>query len=144
MSAADEGRSIGNLVAEASGQVSGLMREEIALAKAKLREDVARGKKGGVAGAVAAVFLLLAPLPLTVALGFWLRNWWDLPLAIAFLIVGGIYVLIGLIAGLVAMLEFKRMPKPDLATSAKESAAVLSNAKPRQRERLGEDDRLQV
>ncbi|NJP67909.1 phage holin family protein [Streptomyces spiramenti] len=142
MSAADEGRSIGKLVAEASGQVSELMRDEIALAKAKLREDVQRGKKGGSAGAVALVFLVLAPFPLTAALVFWLRNWWDVPLAIAFLVVGALYLVIAGIAGLVAKREFQRMPKPDLGSSAKESAAVLSNVKPRPREGADEGDRL--
>lgn len=144
MSAADEGRSLGKLISEATAQLSDLMRAEVALMKAEIRQDVRRGSAGAVAAGLAASLGLLALFPLTLALGFWLQVWWDVPLAIAFLVVGGIYLLIALIAALVAVRLFKRLPKRDYTSSVKESVAVLSGVKPHPRTEPAEGDRLQV
>lgn len=133
MSAADEGRSIGTLVADATAQVSELMRDEIALVKTELKEDVSRSVKGGVAGIVAALLALLALLPLSMALGFWLQSWLNTSLAVGFLLAGAVYLFFALVFGLIAMLTMKKAPKRDRAASIKESAAVLSAVKPHPR-----------
>jgi uncharacterized membrane protein YqjE len=55
-------RSLGELIAEMTGEVSELMRKEVQLAKVELKEEVGRaGKAGGMlgAGAVAGYFTLL-------------------------------------------------------------------------------------
>lgn len=135
MSAADEGRSLGKLVSEATEELSGLMRDEIALLKAELKQDVRKGGMGAVLGALAAAFAVLALLPLTLALGFWLEAWWKVPMAIAFLIVGGLYLLGTAVLGLAAVAMFKRGPAGrDRTASLKESVAVLNHAKPHPRE----------
>jgi TRAP-type C4-dicarboxylate transport system permease small subunit len=149
MSAADEGRSIGTLVAEATSQVSELMHDEMALLKAKLSQDIQRGIKNSAVLIVAAFFALLALLPLTMALGFWLRNWLDVPLAIAFLLVGGFYLLFTVVLVLFAVISMKRAPSHDHTASIKQSVSVLSTVKPHTRNQLAdaphpEGDRLQA
>ncbi|WP_062210234.1 phage holin family protein [Streptomyces sp. NBRC 109706] len=134
MSAADEGRSLGELVASATSELSGLVHDEIALAKAEIRQDVKRALFGSVAGVLAAGLLLFAVPLLSFALAFWLRNWWDLPLAIACLIVGGLYIVIALLLLLWAKVKLGRISPPERSIrSAKESAAVLSRARPHPR-----------
>jgi hypothetical protein len=134
MSAAEEGRSLGELVASATTELSALMHDEIALAKAEIRQDVRKGLFGSVAGLVGA-FLALFAVPLfSFALAFWLRNWWDIPLAIACTIVGGLYVLLALVLFLLARRKFGGISKPERSMrSAKESAAVLSSVRPHPR-----------
>ncbi|MDO5629647.1 MAG: phage holin family protein [Mobilicoccus sp.] len=48
--------TIGRLVADATENISGIVRSEIALAKAEVNVEVKKGVKGGVMFAVAAVF----------------------------------------------------------------------------------------
>lgn len=135
MSAADEGRSLGNLVAEATSELSALVHDEIALAKAEIRQDVKRAAFGSGAGLAAAV-LGLFTLPLfSFALVFWIHNWWNVPLAIACTIIGGLYLLLALLLLLLAKRKFGRISPPRRSiNSAKESAAVLSGVKPRPRQ----------
>lgn len=47
--AAGADRSLGQLVASATAEMSALVHDEIALAKAELRQDVKRGAIGGIA-----------------------------------------------------------------------------------------------
>lgn len=133
MSAADDGRSLGQLVASATAEMSALVHEEIALAKAELRDDVRRALFGSSAAAIAGVLGFFA-LPLfSFAAVYGIHNL-GIGLAWSFTIVGGAYVLL---AGLLiwwARSKFRKLepPKKSMA-SAKESAAMLSSVKPRPR-----------
>jgi uncharacterized membrane protein YqjE len=53
-------RSVGQLVTDVSAQTSGLIREEIELAKAEITEKVTQLLRGGVSGIIAGVFAFLA------------------------------------------------------------------------------------
>ena len=53
-------RTVGELVFDISEQTSGLIREEIELAKAEVSEKVNKLLRGSVAGIVAGVFVLMA------------------------------------------------------------------------------------
>ncbi|MET7764230.1 phage holin family protein [Streptomyces sp. NPDC005336] len=136
MSAADDGgnRSLGQLVATATTELSVLMHDEIALAKAELRVGAKRAAAGSGAGMVAGVLVLFSLPVLSFALAYGMRAWTGLGLAWCFLIVGGIYWLLAGIAGLFALLKFKKVkpPKRSIASS-KETAAVLGNVKPHPR-----------
>lgn len=135
MSAADEGRSLGELVASATADLSALVHDEIALAKAEIREDVKRAAFGSVAGAIAGVLALFAVPLFSFALAFWLRNWWGIPLAIACTIVGGLYLLLAAVLILLAKSTLGRISPPERSIqSAKESASVLSAVRPHPRE----------
>ncbi|WP_078863491.1 MULTISPECIES: phage holin family protein [unclassified Streptomyces] len=129
-------RSLGQLVAGATAEMSELMHDEIALAKAELRQDVKRGVMGGAAGGIAAVFALFSLPVLSFAAAYGIHNL-GLGLAWSFLIVGGAFLLLAGVLGGLAMLKFKKIKPPEKTiTSAKETAAVLQNAKPHPREAL--------
>lgn len=94
-------RTLGQLVADATADVQEIVRAEIALAKAELRQDA---KRGGVAAGMfgAAGYLgLLASIVLTIAAGYglvalglspWLAF---LVLGVALLVVAGLLALVG-------------------------------------------------
>jgi hypothetical protein len=135
MSAADEGRSLGELVASATADLSALVHDEIALAKAEIRQDVKRAVFGSTAGAIAALLALFAVPLFSFGLAFWLRNWWGIPLAVACAIVGGLYVVLAVVLILMAKSSFGRISPPERSIrSAKESASVLSGVRPHPRE----------
>jgi hypothetical protein len=127
-------RSIGQLVASATAEMSALVHDEIALVKAEVREDVRRGAVGGAAISVAGVFALFSLPVLSFAAAYGIHNL-GLGLAWSFLIVGGAFLVVaGVLAGL-AVLKFKKVKPPEKSiASAKQSAAVLQNAKPHPRE----------
>ncbi|MFE4642357.1 phage holin family protein [Streptomyces sp. NPDC056730] len=121
------------MVASATAEVSALVHDEIALAKAEIRQDVKRGVTGGAAITIAAVFALFSLPVLSFAAAYGIHNL-GLGLAWSFLIVGGAFlILAGLLAGL-AVLKFKKVKPPEKSiASAKETAAVLQNVKPHPR-----------
>ncbi|MET9144124.1 phage holin family protein [Streptomyces sp. NPDC004042] len=131
-------RSIGQLVAAATAEMSALVHDEIALAKAQLKKDVTRG---GIAGALttAAGAMLLFSLPmLNFALAYGIRTWsggWNL--GWCFLLSFAANVLIALLLLLVGLVFFKKAKKgkgpQKVAASMKQTAGVLQNAKPRPR-----------
>ncbi|MFE7571889.1 phage holin family protein [Streptomyces sp. NPDC057539] len=127
-------RSIGQLVASATAEMSALVHDEIALAKAEIRQDVKRGVTGGTAIAIAAVFALFSLPVLSFAAAYGIHNL-GLGLAWSFLIVGGAFlILAALLAGL-ALLKFKKVKPPEKSiASARETAAVLQNVKPHPRQ----------
>ncbi|MDT0308494.1 phage holin family protein [Streptomyces sp. DSM 44917] len=134
MSAAEEGRSLGELVASATAELSGLVHDEIALAKAEIRRDVVKAVLGSAAGIIGA-FLALFAVPLfSFAVAFWIRNWWGIPLALACAIVGALYVVLAVVLFVLAKAKFGGISKPERSIrSARESAAVLAGVRPHPR-----------
>ena len=121
-------------VQDVSERASLLVREEIELAKAEVTEKVMRIAKGAAVGAAAGVFLLFAliyfghfvALIIDDALNV-TSGWW-----IGYVIVTGALVLLAALAGLTALMLFKRAtpPKPELAIEeAKKTRAVLEEAR---------------
>jgi hypothetical protein len=137
MSTAADDRSLGQLVASATTELSALVHDEIALAKAEIRQDVKRGAIGGGAGIVAGALVLFSLPVLSFAAAYGIHNL-GLGLALSFLIVGVAFILLAGLLGLVAKAALKRIepPKRTIA-SAKESAAVLQNVKPHPRPSTG-------
>ncbi|MFJ5227524.1 phage holin family protein [Streptomyces sp. NPDC088400] len=127
-------RSVGQLVAAATAEMSALVHDEIALAKAEIRQDVKRGAVGGGAITIAGVFALFSLPVLSFAAAYGIHNL-GLGLAWSFLIVGAAFLLLAaLLAGL-AVMKFKKVKPPEKSiASAKETAAVLQNVKPHPRE----------
>jgi hypothetical protein len=127
-------RSIGELVATATAEMSALMHDEIALVKAEIRQDAKRGAMGGVAGTIAGVFAVFAIPVLSFAAAYGIHNL-GLGLAWSFLIVGVAFLVLAGILGLFALAKFKKVKPPEKSiASAKQSAAVLQKAKPHPRE----------
>ncbi|MCF6522565.1 phage holin family protein [Streptomyces sp. JJ36] len=133
MSAADDGRSLGQLVAAATTELSALVHDEIALAKAEIRQDVKRGAIGSGAAVVALVLVLFSLPVLSFAAAYGIHNL-GLGLAWSFLIVGGAFLVLAGALGLAAKAALKRIepPKKSMA-SAKQTAALLQNVKPHPR-----------
>ncbi|MFB6775860.1 MULTISPECIES: phage holin family protein [unclassified Streptomyces] len=126
-------RSLGQLVASATAEMSALVHDEIALAKAEVRQDVKRGATGSVAFIVAGVLILFSLPVLSFAAAYGIHNL-GLGLAWSFLIVGGAFILLAIVLALIAMAKFKKVKPPEKSiASAKLSAAVLQGVKPHPR-----------
>jgi uncharacterized membrane protein YqjE len=94
---ADE-RSLGEVVSDLSTDLSTLMKQELALAKAELKEEVGKAGKGaGLLGGAgfAGYFVLLF---LSVALTLLLDNW--LPVEVAALITAGVWAVVAAVLAL--------------------------------------------
>jgi uncharacterized membrane protein YqjE len=96
-----------------------LVREEIELAKAEMTDKVTKLIKGAVFGIVAGVFAVFALIYLLNALSWGINDLLDVSTALwaGFLITGGLILLLGAIAGFVAMRLVKKgsPPTPQLA-----------------------------
>lgn len=108
--------TIGRLVADASRDLSTLVRSEIELAKSELKVSVTSGGLAAVFVAIAAFLgLLLIPL-LSITLAYFLTMTGLHP-AWAFLIVCGLYVLAIAGLGLGAYLKVKKIRAPEQTIS---------------------------
>ncbi|MFF1378335.1 phage holin family protein [Streptomyces sp. NPDC058308] len=130
-------RSLGQLVATATGEMSALVHDEIALAKAQLRQDVKRGAVGGGAFAAAGAVLIFSLPMLSFALAYGIRTWSDWNLAICFVLSFAANVLVAGVLALIGVVFAKKAKKgkgpQKVAASAKQTAAVLGNVKPHPR-----------
>jgi hypothetical protein len=135
-------RGIGQLVASATAEMSALVHDEIALAKAEVRQDVKRGAIGGAAFITAGVLLLFTMPMLSFAAAYGIHNL-GLGLAWSFLVVAGAFVLLAALIGFVGLRKFKKIKPPEKSiASAKRTAAVLQKAKPHPRPAVGADATL--
>ena len=123
-------KSLGDLVADVSIQTSSLIREEIELAKAEVREKVSQLVKGSVVGIAAGTFAFLALILIMHGVAWLLNdlffdgNWW-----LGFFAEAALFLVIAAIAGLIAARAFKKgaPPTPDLAIEeAKRTRATLT------------------
>ncbi|MFE0641247.1 phage holin family protein [Streptomyces sp. NPDC058877] len=137
-------RSLGQLVASATAEMSALVHDEIALAKAELRQDVRRGLFGSITGIGALVVLLFSLPMLSFALAYAINAWtgghngnggWNL--AWCFLLSFTFNVLLAVLLGLIAAAKFKKVKPPEKSiASAKQTAAIVQNVKPHPRPEL--------
>ncbi|MEV7286889.1 phage holin family protein [Streptomyces sp. NPDC093252] len=138
-------RSIGQLFASATTDMSALVHDEIALAKAQLKQDVKRGVLSGGAFGVAAVVLLFSLPMLNFALAYGIRTWSGWNLALCFLLSFAANVLVAVALALIGLAFAKKAKKgkgpQKVAASVKETAGVLQNAKPHPRPEPVTDDR---
>ncbi|MFI8090959.1 phage holin family protein [Streptomyces sp. NPDC086080] len=136
-------RSIGQLFASATADMSALVHDEIALAKAQIAQDVKRGATSGGAFTAAGVLLLFSLPMLNFALAYGIHTWSDWNLALCFLASFAANVLIAVVLALIGVVFFKKAKKSrgpqKVAASVKETAGVLQRAKPHPRPALPED-----
>ena len=126
-------RSLGQLVASATAEMSALVHDEIALAKAEVRQDVKRGVIGSVAFIVAGVLALFAVPVLSFGAAYWIHTT-GLGLAWCFGIVGLAFIVLALLLALFAVAKVKKVKPPEKSiASAKQTAAVLQGVKPHPR-----------
>jgi uncharacterized membrane protein YqjE len=103
-------KSLGELVATASANLSQLVKSEIELAKLELKGDAKRVALGGVlfgvAGAIACLVVIL--LSIAAAYGLIAAGIWDWA---AFLIVSGAYVLLAAVLIGIGLLRLRKMSR---------------------------------
>lgn len=117
--------TIGRLVADASGQVSTLLRSEIALAKSELKVSVTAGGIGAALLAVAGLLLLLGVIMLSIAFGYLLVRL-GLDPDLAFVCVFAVYAVLALLLALLARGRFKKVSAPERTIeTTKETVATL-------------------
>ena len=130
-------RSIGQLFTSATTEMSALVHDEIALAKAQLRQDVKRGAASGGAFTAAGAVLIFSLPMLNFALAYGIRTWSHWNLAICFVLSFAANVLVAGVLALIGTAFAKKAKKSQgpqkVAASMKETAAVLQKAKPRPR-----------
>ncbi|MEV6329571.1 phage holin family protein [Streptomyces sp. NPDC051909] len=134
-------RSLGQLVASATAEMSALVHDEIALAKAEIRQDVKRGGIGAILGITAAVVLLFSLPMLSFALAYAINTWtgghngnggWNM--VWCFLLSFTANVLFAGVLIAIAVAKFKKVKKPEKTIdSAKQTAAIMQNVKPHPR-----------
>ena len=117
--------TLGKLVADASRDVSALVRGEIALAKSELKVSVKAGGVGLGLFAAAAFLGLLAIIMLSVAFAYFLHMT-GLDLAWCFLIVFVVYVLIAGLLAFIGVKKVKQVKAPERAIhQAQETKNIL-------------------
>jgi hypothetical protein len=139
-----DGRSLGQLFASATAEVSALVHDEIALAKAELRQDAKRAAigSGAFVAALALAFFSVPMLSFACAYGIHALG---ITLGWSFAIVFGAYVVLALLTAVIGYTRFKKVKKPERSiASAKQTAAVLQKAKPRPRPLEAQDARPAV
>ena len=127
-------RTVGQLFAAATADLSALVHDEIALARAEITKDVKRGALGGVAGGVAAVIALASIPVFSFAAAYGIHDLlgssgvtfgWSLT------IVGFLFLVIAALAAFFAVRAFKKISPPDRTiASTKATVDVLKNTKP--------------
>ena len=127
-------KSLGEIVAEVSEKASQLVREEIELAKAEVKDKVGKLTKGAVVAAAAGVFVVFGITIFFHGLAWFLDdvfNWEDNIWAGFFVVAGGLFLLAAL-AGWLALRLFKKgsPPTPELAIEeARRTRAELESQK---------------
>jgi hypothetical protein len=123
-----EDPTIGKLVADASRDISSLLRNEIALAKSELKVSVKNGGTGlGLFGA-AAFLGVMALIMLSVAFAY-LLSMTGLHLAWCFLIVFAAYLLLAGLLAFVGVRKVKKVRAPERAIhQAQETTTILKRS----------------
>jgi uncharacterized membrane protein YqjE len=112
-------KSLGEIVAEVSEKASLLVREEIELAKAEIKDKVSKLTKGAAVAAAAGVFLIFGVTTFFHGLAWFMNdifNWEDNNWA-GFAVVTAALFVLAILAALVALRLFKKgsPPTPQLA-----------------------------
>jgi hypothetical protein len=118
--------TIGRLVADASRDISGLIRGEIALAKSELKVSVRAGGIGAALLAAAAFVGLLAVILLSISVAHFIDMIPGINTAVAFLIVFGLYLLVAAMLAFVGIRKLKQVGPPERAIAqAQKSKDIL-------------------
>ena len=127
-------KSLGEIVAEVSEKASLLVREEIELAKAEVKDKVSKLTRGAAIAVAAGVFVVFGITTFFHGLAWFLNdvfNWEDNNWA-GFAVVTALLFLLAILAAFIALRLFKKgaPPTPDLAIEeAKRTRAELEGQK---------------
>ena len=120
--ASSSSASVGGLVRSAIDDMRELFREELALAKAEMREEVSKATAGGAQAGAAAVALWFAAMFVLVAAALALATALQWPAWAGFVSVGVVLGVVGLILGAGARRTFRQVrPLPRTVGTIKEN-----------------------
>lgn len=124
-------RTLGQLVSDASTDLSNIVKGEIDLAKLEIKADVQKAGKGGAMLAAAGVVALFLVGFLLTALAWGIADGLDWPVWSGFLIVAGILAVVAAILALVGLKSVKKVKgKPERTISnAQQTIAAIKPAK---------------
>lgn len=124
-------RSIGELVASIKGEVTGVVQQQVEIAK---KELTALAVKAGAVAALAAVlvFFLLSAWVMFLFFAAWGLVALGVPAWGAFLIVCGVLVLLGAILGLIAFVIVKKITAPKTTIETSQTAVQALQGKRRE------------
>ena len=123
-------RTLGQLVADATHDISSIMRSEIALAKAEIGADAKKAGAGAGMFAVAGVLAFLALILLLIAAAYGLVAA-GLPPWLSFLIVAGVLLVVGAILALVgkgAVTKINGKPERTIKNAQDTIAAIRTRS----------------
>lgn len=103
---------IAEAIQQISNRASALISDEIALAKAEVTEKVAGIGRGAAAGAAAGFFLFFSLILAAHALAWGISDILGGYIWLSYLIAAAIFVLLGALAGLIALRIFKKSAPP--------------------------------
>lgn len=108
---ATEDKSLGELVATATRDLSLLVHKEVELAKIEIKQDVAAAGKGAglFGGAGFAGLLALVFLSISAAYGI---AWFGVPLGCGFFAVGALYLIAAAVLGLTGKKKIRQLSPP--------------------------------
>jgi hypothetical protein len=122
-------RTLGQLVADASRDLSTIVRSEVALAKAELKKDVVAGVTGAAMFVTAGVLAFLALILLLIAAAYGLVAAGLAPW-LAFLIVAAALLLLGAVLVLIGKRRLSRIGPPERTVrTSKETVEALKTAR---------------
>jgi hypothetical protein len=122
-----EERTLGQLVAQASEDLSGIVRAEIALAKAELRTDAKNAAVGGGMFGAAGYLGLLATVTLVIAAAYGLVAAGLAPW-LSFLIVTVVLLLIAAVLALIGRSRVRKLKPPE--RTIRNAQATIAAVKP--------------
>jgi uncharacterized membrane protein YqjE len=127
-------KSLGEIVADVSEKASQLVREEIELAKAEVKEKVSKLTQGAAVAAAAGVFVVFGITTFFHGLAWFLNDVfnWESEVWPGFAMVTALLFLLAILAGLVALRLFKKgsPPTPEMAIEeARRTRAELEGQK---------------
>jgi len=106
-------RSLGELVAAATSDISTLMRKELALAKVEIKQEAVNAGKGAAGLGAAAFTGLLALIFLSIALAYGIGSILGDHIGLGFLIVGLLYLVVAGVAALIGKKSLKKVGPPE-------------------------------
>lgn len=133
-------RTVGELVLDVSEQASGLIREEIELAKSEISEKVTKILQGSVVGILAGVFVLMSLAMLMHGIA-WLLNdlFFEADLWLGFMVEAVFWLLVAVVAGWAAWRSLRSgsPPTPDMAIEEAKLAKETFDEQSHRQERDG-------
>ncbi len=113
MSTPSQDRSLGELIATATADLSTLMRKELELAKVEIKREVVNAGKGAGAFGAAGIAALLGLIFLSIALAYGFSKLYGDHVGLGFLTVGVLYVIAAGLAALIGKKSISKVGPPE-------------------------------